>query len=86
MMIYIFTQRDPFFTDTFLEEFDKYNIPYKVFDFPNFNKGLIFGIKRAILLYGFYGFLKMLYIFLTVVKSKFINDEIFSKELVPSAY
>ena len=43
MMIYIFTQRDPFFTDTFLEEFDKYNIPYNVFDFPNFNKVLIFG-------------------------------------------
>ena len=25
-MIYIFTQRDPFFTDTFLEEFDKIDI------------------------------------------------------------
>ena len=74
MMIYIFTQRDPFFTDTFLEEFDKYNIPYNVFDFPNFNKGLIFGVKRAILLYGFYGFLKMLYIYANIkFKRKFSN-------------
>tara|TARA_Y100000813_G_C24159054_1_gene351196 strand:+ start:560 stop:1261 length:702 start_codon:yes stop_codon:yes gene_type:complete len=84
MMIYIFTQRDPFFTDTFLEEFDKYNIPYKVFDFPNFNKGLIFGIKRAILLYGFYGFLKMLYIYVNIKFKRKLSNMIDNQKVKSS--
>ena len=83
-MIYIFTQRDPFFTDTFLEEFDKFNIPYKVFDFPNFNKGIVTAVKRSILLYGYYGFIKMTFIFMkTKLKRRFVNM-VFCKKISSS--
>ena len=59
-MIFIITQRDPFFIDSFLEEFDKFDIPYTVLDLPSFNKGFGAGLKKALLLYGFIGFLKLL--------------------------
>jgi methionyl-tRNA formyltransferase len=55
-MIYIITQRDPFFIDSFLHTFDKYDIPFVVFDMPNFKQGKKAGIKRAIRLYGWLGF------------------------------
>ena len=55
-MIFIITQRDPFFIDSFLEEFDKFDIPYTVLDLPSFNKGFGAGLKKALLLYGFIGF------------------------------
>ena len=83
-MIYIFTQRDPFFIDAFLEEFDKYNIPYKVFDFPNFNKGLVFGIRRAISLYGFYGFLKMLFIYVNIKLKRTLSNMVHYEKMASS--
>ena len=59
-MIYIITQRDPFFIDRFLHTFDKYDIPFVVFDMPNFKQGKIAGVKRAILLYGWIGFVRLI--------------------------
>lgn len=63
-MIYIITQRDPFFIDTFLQRFDKFGISYKVIDLPSFNKGFYSGIKRAFDLYGIMGFLKLILYFI----------------------
>lgn len=67
-MIHIFTQRDPFFTDEFLREFDKFNIEYTVYSLPNFKKGNVAGIKKAIQLYGSMGFLKLTFLYLTKYK------------------
>lgn len=58
-MIYIITQRDPFFIDAFLLRFDKFDIPYSVLDLPSFNKGFYSGLKRAFNLYGTGGFIKL---------------------------
>lgn len=58
-MIYIITQRDPFFIDQFIRTFDEYNLPYTVFDMPNFKQGKIAGIRRALQLYGWAGFAKL---------------------------
>lgn len=59
-MIYIITQRDPYFIDSFLYEFDKYKISYQIINLPNFKLGLFYALKKTIQLYGFYGFLKLL--------------------------
>lgn len=64
-MVYIFTQRDPFFIDTFIYKFDEFGVKYVLFNFPNFNKGIRYGIKRSIQLYGILGFFKLLFIFLS---------------------
>lgn len=55
----IITQRDPFFIDSFLSELNCSN-QITVLDLPNFNKGKIWSIKRAIDLYGLIGFLKLI--------------------------
>lgn len=59
--ILIITQRDPFFIDTFLQEI-KTDCQVVILDLPNFNKGKIWAIKRAIDLYGYFGFLKLILI------------------------
>ena len=58
-MIYIITQRDPYFIDQFIRTFDEYNLPYTVFDMPNFKQGKRAGIRRALQLYGWAGFAKL---------------------------
>ena len=58
-MIYIFTQRDPFFIDEFIYFFDKFGEPYTLCEFPNFNQGILGGVKRALALYGPLGFIKL---------------------------
>lgn len=74
-MIYIFTQRDPFFTDEFLREFDLFGIEYTIIDMPNFRKGKYTGVKKAVQLYGIFGFTKLLNKFLFKYrKSKLFNN------------
>lgn len=60
MKILFLTQRDPFFTDTFFREFDKFNIEYSIIDLPNFNTGKLSGALKALRLYGYLGFLKLI--------------------------
>lgn len=71
----IITQRDPFFIDSFLQELNHDN-EVIILDLPNFNKGKIWAIKRALDLYGFEGFIKLIFerirIFFT--KRKKINS------------
>ena len=57
--VLIITQRDPFFIDTFLYEFQRLNINCKVLNLPNFGKSFWWGLKRAKDLYGFYGLIKL---------------------------
>ena len=59
MKVLILTQRDPFFVDAFLKEFDKSGIDFQVLNLPNFNKGLLWGLKRAKDLYGYFGLIKL---------------------------
>ena len=63
-MIYIITQRDPFFIDAFLQRFDEFGVSYKVLDLPNFNKGFYSGLSRAFTLYGFWGVVKLILYYL----------------------
>ena len=74
-MIFIITQRDPFFIDSFLREFDKNGVEYKVCNLPNFNKWFTSGLKKALLLYRFGGLLKLIfkYIWIKVYKNKLKN-------------
>lgn len=58
-MIYIVTQRDPFFIDEFLREFDSYNIPYSVYELPNFKSGYVAGVRKAYQLYGLLGVVRL---------------------------
>ncbi len=59
--IIIITQKDPFFTSAFLSKFDKYNLPYSIINMPNFNKGFLWGLKRAYNLYGL-GIIKLIFL------------------------
>ena len=70
-MVYIFTQYDPFFKGEFLREFDKKNCKFTVIDMPNFKRGRFAGIRKAITLYGYVGFAKLLWLF--VVKYAFVR-------------
>ena len=63
-MIYIFTQYDPFFTGEFLRAFDQKDLSYTIIDMPNFKSGKMAGLRKAISLYGWVGFLKLLLIYL----------------------
>ena len=63
-MIYIITQRDPFFIDAFLSRFDEFGVSYKVLDLPNFNKGFYSGLSRAFTLYGSLGVVKLILYYL----------------------
>ena len=55
----IITQRDPFFIDSFLRELN-FNDQITILDLPNFNKGKIWALKRAVDLYGIFGFFKLI--------------------------
>jgi len=59
-MIYIVTQRDPFFTDSFLYTFKKMGYEFTVLNTPNFNGGFFAGTKKALKLYRPFGFIKLL--------------------------
>ena len=66
-MIFIITQRDPFFIDTFLREFDKNGVEYKLCNLPNFNKGFGNGIKKAFKLYHFRGLIMLLFEYMNIM-------------------
>lgn len=75
-MIYIFTQRDPFFTDEFLREFDLFGLKYTVIDMPNFRKGKYTGVKKAMQLYGILGFAKLFQKFLLKYRKSEFNHNV----------
>lgn len=82
-MIYIITQRDPFFIDAFLWRFDKFGVPYKVLDLPSFNKGFYSGLKRAFNLYGSWGFVKLVLYYLRK-RSSFKLDHMVDSSVYPN--
>lgn len=64
-MIYIFTQYDPFFTGEFLRRFDQKAVAYTVIDMPNFKRGKLAGVSKAVRLYGWIGLFKLIIIYVT---------------------
>ena len=71
----IITQRDPFFIDSFLQELNHDN-EVTILDLPNFNKGKLWAIKRALDLYGYLGFMKLIFerVKIFFIKRKKINS------------
>ena len=63
-MIHIITQRDPFFVDEFLREFNKSDIGYTIYNLPNFNGGKFKGLLKARSLYGNLGLIKLILLYL----------------------
>ena len=80
--IIFITQRDPFFVDSFFREFLKYGYDIAIFDLPNFNRGKVWALKRALRLYGIVGVIKLIYLrAIYALKDSLSKEKIVSKKL-----